>query len=128
MWKGISLAITAVALAACEPSELRPVPVGGGSGGYSNPATKPVEPIAPAIPNEARIDDPDQPTEDQMIDYVWGDNADEAERNCRRIAENAGLNYQKVTKSSQRRGAKRYECWVSVNHPESTNIPYSDQR
>ncbi|MBD2034500.1 hypothetical protein H6F86_31075 [Phormidium sp. FACHB-592] len=64
-----------------------------------------------------RIDDPDQPIESQIIDYVWGNNATEAEQNCKRLAAQAGLRYVKVRRTSQK--GKRWECHVD-NHPETT--------
>lgn len=73
---------------------------------------------------EQRIDDPDRPIDQQMIDYVWGDSREEAEENCRRLAANAGVSYNFVRRTRQR--GKKWECHVMGNHPES--IYYPDPR
>lgn len=109
-----------------------PIPnMGGGGGSYSAPA-RPAPAQQPLAPGAHRIDDPDQPIEGQIIDYVWGNDSDDAARKCRAIAANAGARYVGVKATS--RGGKKYECHVQTNHPEpepgynSGTIPRYDNR
>lgn len=67
-------------------------------------------------PAPSRIDNPDQPIQNQIIDYVWGDSQDEAERKCRQIATRLGVKFNKVRRTSQQ--GKKWECHVLSNHPE----------
>lgn len=116
------LIITAAALMlmGCEPSELRPVAVGGGAVG-TRAASQPAEPIAPGA---HRIDDPDQPIENVLLDYVWGDTEVEAARRCRELAASAGVRYNSVKRTS--RTGSKWECNIQSNHPEPE--PQTDDR
>ena len=109
------LIVAALTLTGCEPSELQPVAVGGAVGGarYAAPASQPAQPLAPGI---HRIDNPDQPIEGQIIDYVWGDTLNEAEAKCRQIAAQTGTTFDRVRRTSQR--GQKWECHVLSNHPE----------
>jgi hypothetical protein len=74
-------------LAACESSELRPVPVGLPSGGVPAAPTAPQAPAAPmAPPVMAYTEDPEAETED-WEEYIWADNEQQARRNCQQLAE-----------------------------------------
>lgn len=68
------------------------------------------------VPPPSRIDNPDKGIENQIIDYVWGDSQQEAERNCRQIATQTKTKFNKVRRTSQR--GKKWECHVLNNHPE----------
>jgi len=67
-------------------------------------------------PAPSKIDNPDRGIENQIIDYVWGDSQQEAERNCRQIATQSGVKFNKVRRTSQK--GKKWECHVLNNHPE----------
>ena len=67
-------------------------------------------------PAPSKIDNPDKPIQNQIIDYVWGDSQDEAERKCRQIATRSGVKFNKVRRTSQQ--GKKWECHVLSNHPE----------
>lgn len=77
-------------------------------------------------PPATRIDDPEEPIENSMLDYVWGDNANEAATRCRNIAARYGLTYLKVKRTSQR--GRKWECHVLYNHPEPTTDTRRRQR
>ncbi len=122
-----AFALLAISLTGCAAYDNLYEGAGAGGAAGAGAAAGNQGPIY-APPPQQNIDDPDQPITDQMIDYVWGDDLEDAAQNCKRLAENAGLTYKGVKRTSQRSGGKRYECWVSNNHPESTNVPYSDRR
>ena len=64
----------------------------------------------------SKIDNPDKGIENQIIDYVWGDDEVEATRNCKQIAKQSGVKFNKVKRTSQR--GRKWECHVLNNHPE----------
>jgi hypothetical protein len=68
-----------------------------------------------------RIDDPDQPIETTMVDYVWGTDDADARRNCRDLLSRQGMKFDRVRRNS--RNSKRYQCWGWSNHPETTHVP-----
>jgi hypothetical protein len=70
------------------------------------------------------IDNPDRPIENQMLDYVWGDNEVEAAANCRAMAAKDSLRYNFVRRTSQK--GKKWECHVLINHPEPET--FTDRR
>ena len=70
------------------------------------------------------IDNPDRPIENQMLDYVWGDNEAEAAANCKAMAAQSGLSYNFVRRTSQK--GKKWECHILINHPEPE--PNTDDR
>lgn len=75
-----------------------------------------------AYPGNVRgIDDPDQPITSTMIDYVWGNSAQEAMRNCQQLARQHGMSVDQVKRNS--RHSRRWQCWAWSNHPDSTLIP-----
>lgn len=56
------------------------------------------------------INNPDEPYHGQIIDYVWGDDANTAAAKCEAIAQQAGLRYVKVRRTSQK--GSKWECHV----------------
>ncbi|UBF30070.1 hypothetical protein K9N68_38445 (plasmid) [Kovacikia minuta CCNUW1] len=89
---------------------------GGAAGGAVYQAEQPRQ-----TPTPMRIDDPDQPNESVMVDYVWGETQNEADRNCQSLLAQYGMKFDKARRNSTR--GKRWQCWGWSNHPESTNVP-----
>lgn len=76
-------------LAACEPSELRPVPLGlpfGASPAIPKAPATPATPMAPPV--MAYTEDPEAETE-EWEDYVWSDNLQQAQKKCQELAESS---------------------------------------
>jgi hypothetical protein len=126
-------------LAACEPSEFRPIPVGGGGGGYDAP----VRP-APARQQPARqqrttrqtrqqyqrphpmLRDPDARIETDR-DYVWAFDDQDAASKCRWMAKNRGGEYSHIeggTGRANKAGKKRYTCVYTYEG----EVRYDDDR
>ncbi|HEY9881807.1 MAG TPA: hypothetical protein V6D29_25375 [Leptolyngbyaceae cyanobacterium] len=100
-------------LAACEPGELRPVPLGLPSGGSHAIPKAPATPAAPmAPPVMAYTEDPEAETE-EWEDYVWADNLQQAQKKCKELAESSteqGRSLVTVVKVKQ--ASKKSVRWV----------------
>lgn len=112
--------LLSLAIAGCEPSELRPVPAFpiGGNSGYSAPA-RPVKPqptTKPLVPNRHEmIDDPEAQTEPHQED-IWAEDEISAMEKCRQLAESYTRKYKtRVTlQRVQKLFNKRYRCHLEM--------------
>jgi hypothetical protein len=95
------------AIAACEPSEFRPVPVPAGGGGYSAPAQPAQRPLAPGA--HKTLNDPEK--EEWVTDEepILADTPKEAEAKCRQLAASRGLGLTGI-RSPRSQNGKRYVC------------------
>ena len=57
------------------------------------------------------LDNPDEPYEEWELDQVWSDSKDEAERCCRKLAEEHQVSFVRVERISK--NSKRWRCIVS---------------
>ncbi len=64
----------------------------------------------PATRPQPMMRDPEEGYHSQIIDYVWGDTEAQAIARCKAIAQQHGLRYRTVKRTSQR--GKRWECHV----------------
>lgn len=124
----VAIAILSFCLTACEPSELRPVPVGvPNGGGFSAPSrpapmrTAQPKPTASSFP---MIDNPDAET-DYDSEIVWAVDEYEAAQKCEQIARSRSDRTvivtvqgkpQKLTKTPSKYGSYRFLCNLRIEH------------
>lgn len=127
----LQIAIVALGIftTACEPNELRPVPIGF-------PNSEPVSPVSPIRPQQpatkpnqnARpmpmIDNPDAEVEYDS-EEIWADDEYTAQRECERLAQSRSDRSvivtvegkpQKVTKKPSKTGSFRFVCRFRIEH------------
>lgn len=124
----LAIAIFGLFVAGCEPSELRPVPVGfPESGGFSAPSrpaplrTAQPKPSAPSMP---MIDNPDAEAENDS-EIVWATDEYEAQRKCEEIARSRSDRRaivtvqgkpQRLTQTASRYGSYKFLCTLRIEY------------
>lgn len=124
----VAIAFFSFSLTACEPSELRPVPIGvPNGGGFSAPSrpapmrTAQPKPTASSFP---MIDNPDAET-DYDSEIVWAVDEYEAQQKCEQIARSRSDRTvivtvqgkpQKLTKTPSKYGSYRFLCNLRIEH------------
>lgn len=104
------LAVLLCLMAACTPSELRPVPIGLPAGGSPAVPPAPAAPMAPPV--MAYSEDPEAETE-EWEDYIWADNEAQARQICQQLAEQfTQQGGSLVTYISVRRVSQRGSRWA----------------
>jgi hypothetical protein len=113
--KLLKLVAALMLLTGCEPSELRPIPIGAGGGnggGYTAPSrSAPAQ--TPAVPVRPILQDPEANQPAEYDEPIIATSPEEADRICRQKAAKDGVTVARVQQPNKVQGGKsqQYRCW-----------------